>query len=134
MSFEEMILAHAAALRDNAEALRANAAATMKLAEAMGAINAIAKPAAAPAAEPEKPKASKPTKAEKPADPPAEAKAITLADVRAELMTLSDRRDATNIIGRFGVTKLSDVPPESYAELLDEVAKVKSALGGDPLE
>ena len=38
MSFEEMILAHAAALRDNAEALRANAAATMKLAEAMGAI------------------------------------------------------------------------------------------------
>lgn len=129
MSFEEMILAHAAALRDNAEALRANAAATMKLAEAMGAINAIAKPE--PQAE--APKAStKPPKAEKPAP---EAKAeITLADVRAALMSLPDKRDATNIIGRFGVNKLSEVPPGCYAELLDEVAKVKSALGGDPLE
>ena len=132
MSFEEMILAHAAALRDNAEALRANAAATMKLAEAMGTINAIAKPAAAPAAEPEKPKASKPPKAEKPAEE--KKPEIALADVRAALMSLPDKRDATNIIGRFGVSKLSEVPVECYPELLDEVAKVKSALGGDPLE
>ena len=126
MSFEEMILAHAAALRDNAEALRANAAATMKLAEAMGTINAIAKPAAAPAAEPEKPKAEKPAEEKKPE--------IALADVRAALMSLPDKRDATNIIGRFGVSKLSEVPVECYPELLDEVAKVKAALGGDALE
>ena len=132
MSFEEMILAHAAALRDNAEALRANAAATMKLAEAMGTINAIAKPAAAPAAEPEKPKASKPPKAEKPAEE--KKPEIALADVRAALMSLPDKRDATNIIGRFGVSKLSEVPVECYPELLDEVAKVKAALGGDALE
>ena len=128
MSFEEMILAHAAALRDNAEALRANAAATMRLAEAMGAINAIAKPEA----EPEKPKASKPAKAEKPAEE--KKPEIALADVRAALMSLPDKRDATNIIGRFGVSKLSEVPVECYPELLDEVAKVKAAAAGGGAE
>lgn len=55
------------------------------------------------------------------AEPPAPEPVLTKAEVKAKLLTLSNKYDALDlsaVMGGMGYTKLSDVPGERYTELL----------------
>lgn len=54
-----------------------------------------------------------------------EQKAVTLTDVRAVALKLSKAGKSgvlKEIFAKFGATKLSEVPEENYAELMEELA------------
>jgi hypothetical protein len=55
-------------------------------------------------------------------------KAVTLEDVRSVLSTLSangKRAEVKELLGKFGVTKLSDVKKEDYVALLENAEVLK---------
>ena len=68
--------------------------------------------------------------AEQPKAAPEEKPAIKLEDVRTVLAEISRSGKTTEmkaLLGKFGASRLSDVKPEDYANLLEAAKEVKNA-------
>lgn len=132
MAIEQILTELTAALNRNADALEALAAA--------GGGQAAA-PADKPADKPASggTRSTKPTggkgggkAAPKKEDKEEKAAEPTIEEVREVMLGLPKRSDTTELLEEFGVTKLSDVPADKRAELIEKAkAKIEAGSGDD---
>jgi Tfp pilus assembly protein PilO len=59
---------------------------------------------------------------------------VTLEQVRAQLAALVEsgkQKEVKELISRYGVRKLAEVPPEKYSDLLKDIEQIRQSQGVD---